>query len=235
MTDQKTKVPPAKKRRTPVPVTAVNALTPFAVQVLLDSKVTLDKCGVVVETIRGVKINLYSFGTDKVVEDLIDRLRDLVESFKGRRGRMKVTYVTLASLSAAEQMEAVVTVLVTALNSKEFRKAKAKEQREARAELSNLNREVLSSTEYSQFRPLRNKGTAKEYRPRDRNAFDQPKQTGRKRMFRPLEPPPEQQLLLGSKEYSTARPKLDPYKETDIVVPSDLSAWQLRLLIKTLS
>jgi hypothetical protein len=231
----KTKVSPAKKRKSRAPLTPVVARTHFALQILLDSDLSFDDCAVVVETIRGVKTNLYSFGNDEIVEDLMIRLRDLIESFKGRRGRMKVAYVTLASLSGADQMEAVATALACALNSKEFRKAKVKEQRESRAALSDANRQILDKTQYSAFRPLRNKGTNKEYRPRDRNEFDQPRQARTKRMFTPLELPREQQLLLGPEQRPITRPTLDSYKETDIIVPSDLSAWQLRLLIKTLS
>ncbi len=213
----------------------VNSLTPFALQILLDSDLSLDDCGIVVENICGVKTNLYSFGTDTIVEDLMTRLRDLIESFKDRRGKMKIAYVTLASLNGAEQMEAVVTALASALNSNEFRKANIKERREIKAALDDTNRKVLDKTQYSAFRPLRNKGTVKEYRPRDRNELDQPRQAGTKRMFTPLEPPREQQLLLEPERRPIAKPTLDSYKETDIIVPSDLSAWQLRLLIKTLS
>ncbi len=224
MSTQKLKVSPA-------PLTA---LTPFALQILLDSDLSLTDCGVVVETIRGVKTNLYSFRTDKLVEDFMTRLRDLIESFKGRRGKLKIAYVTLASLNGAEQLEVLVTALANALNSKEFRKAKVKEQQEIKAALNDANREILSKTQYSKFRPLRNKGTAKEYCPRDRNELDQPRSTRRPNKFKPLELPREQQLLHGRVAAPT-RPTLDSYKVTDIIVPSDLSAWQLRLLIKTLS
>lgn len=233
MSTNKSKVSPAKE--TEIPPTPVGTLAPFALQILLDSDLSLDSCGIDVASIRGVKTNLYSFGNDKIVEDLMARLRDLIGSFKDRRGKMKVAYVTLANLDGADQMEAVVAALVCALNSKEFRKAKIKEQRERKAALSDTNRQVLDKTQYSQFRPLRNKGTAKEYRPRNRNLFDQPRQARSKKMFTPLPPPRGQQLLVPPEQRPAERITLDSYKETDIIVPSDLSAWQLRLLIKTLS
>lgn len=223
-------------KKTKVSISAVNVLTPFALQILLDSDLSLDDCGVVVENIHGVKTNLYSFGTDKIVEDLMTRLRDLIESFKDRRGKMKVAYVTLASLTGAEQMEAVVTALANALNSKEFRKAKVKEQHEIKAALSHVNRVVLSKTQDSQFQPLRNKGTAKEYRPRDRNEFDRPRSARKLKKFQPIvQPRGRNAILPKDPNAEPKKPTLDSYKDTDVIVPSDLSAWQLRLLIKTLS
>jgi hypothetical protein len=236
MTVNKIKVSPAKKRKTRVPIAPAVALKHFALQVLLDSKLSFDDCTVVVETIRGVKTNLYSFDNDVIVEDLMIRLKDLIGSFEGRRGRMKVAYVTLASMKGAEQMQVVATALASALNSKEFRKAKVKEQRELKAALSNLNQEVLLDTQYSKFRPLRNKGTAKEYRPRDRNQFDRPKSLRKPRLFQPLVMPRGPNAILPKDPNAKPKkPTLDPYKEADIIVPSDLSAWQLRLLINALS
>lgn len=220
-----------KQKVSPSPLAAV---TPFALQILLDSDLSLDDCGVVIETIRGVKTNLYSFPTDKIVEDLMARLRGVIESFKERRGKMRIAYVTLARLSGAEQLETIVTALTYALNSSAFRKAKIKERQEIRAALSDANRDVLSKTQYSKFASLRNAGTAKEYRPRKRNVFDQPRSTRPLKKFRPLELPSEQ-LLISGKVAVPARPTLDPHYEKDVIVPSDLSAWQLRLLIKALS
>jgi hypothetical protein len=75
MSITKIKVPPATKTKTAL--SPVNVLTPFALQILLDSDLSLDTCGVVVESIRGAKTNLYSFGTDEIVEDLMTRLRNM--------------------------------------------------------------------------------------------------------------------------------------------------------------
>jgi len=50
MSTTKPKVSPAKK--TKVPLTPVNALTSFALQILLDSDLSLDTCRVVVASIR---------------------------------------------------------------------------------------------------------------------------------------------------------------------------------------
>ena len=227
------RVPKKRVRISPTPLEAVSH---FALQILFNSDLSLDDCDVVVEVIRGVKTNLYSFRTDDTVEDLMTRLRDLIESFDGRRGRMKIAYTTLARLTGAEQLEIILTALIQALNSRGFRKATVKERRQSKAALSDTNREVLAKTQYSQFRPLRNKGTVREHRPRDHNEFDQPRSARKPKKFRPLELPPEQQRLQEPEQgAATPRPTLDSFKETDIIVPSDLSAWQLRLLIKTLS
>lgn len=227
-----------KKSR--VSTAAADPLTPFAIQILLDSDVSLDDCGVYAENVRGVTTNLYSFPSDRVVEDLVTRLRDWIESFRARRGKMRAAYVSLASHDGAQQLELIVTALIHALNSREFRAAKLRERRDVRAALKEANRAVISKTEVSAFKPLRNAGTAKEYRPRKQTVFDGPRAVRTLRKFKPLEPPPEQQLLERAKGTTgetgePRKPTLDPYRETDIIIPSELSAWQRRLLIKVLS